>query len=147
LFRLEFAIAPVCIAGMRLSVLITAAVLSLAGAASAKVIGPAEAKSTFFGLDMGGVFQPDGSPWRECISPNGQTRYWFDGYNDIGKLTIRNDGALCFSYAKTDYKRVGCYTAEKQGNGWRFTSVEDPSAVFVAQQAVKTKACSDSPSA
>jgi hypothetical protein len=128
---------------MRLPIFIAAATFALsAGFAYAKITA-AEAKSTFFGLDMGGVYEPDGAPWRECISPDGQTHYWFDGYNDIGRLTIRADGALCFAYASREYKDTACFTAERKNKGWRFVSVSNPDVVFLAQRATKTKVCSN----
>jgi hypothetical protein len=128
---------------MRIPVLIAVAALSIAGVASAKVIGGAEARSIFFGLDMGGVYEPDGAPWRECIAPSGQTHYWYDGDNFIGKLNVRDDGALCFAYDYTDFKKFSCFTAEREGKGWRFVSVTDPAVVFLAKRATKTKVCTD----
>jgi hypothetical protein len=127
---------------MRLPMLIVAALAMTGGVAYAKITA-VEAKMTFFGLDMGGVYEPDGAPWRECIAPSGETHYWFDGYTDVGKLTVRADGALCFAYASREYKNTACFTAEKQGKGWRFVSVTDPDVVFLAKRATKTKVCSD----
>lgn len=128
---------------MRLAAFIAVAAFSLAGAASAKAIGVMEAKSIFFGLDMGGTYEPDGSLWRECIAPSGKTQYWFDGYTDTGRLSVRSDGALCFSYQATEFKRTSCFTAERKDKGWRFVSVTDPGVVFVAQRATPTKICED----
>ncbi len=128
---------------MRLAAFIAVAALSVAGAASAKAIGVVEAKSVFFGLDMGGVYEPDGTLWRECIAPSGKTQYWIDGFTDTGRLTVRPDGALCFSYESSEFKRTSCFSAERKDKGWRFVNVTDPSIVFVAQRATPTKVCED----
>jgi hypothetical protein len=130
---------------MRRSVLLAATLfLGLATPALAKALSAAEAKKVFFGLDMTGVYEADGTPWRECVKPNGETIYWYRGTVDLGRLTIRNDGALCFAYKSSDYSQVdNCYTATRQGGGYRFTHVADPTSVFVAKQAKSIKACPD----
>jgi hypothetical protein len=127
---------------MRASVLFAAS-LALAGAAPAfaAALSAAEAKRVFFGLDMSGIYEPDGSKWRECIEPAGNTSYWIDGYYDKGRLRVREDGALCFSYASRHYARESCYTAERRGAGWRFVSIDSPDAVFLATRAKSVKAC------
>lgn len=118
--------------------------LGMVSPALAKALSAAEAKKAFFGLDMTGVYEPDGTPWRECVKPSGETIYWYRGTIDFGRLTIRNDGALCFAYKSTDYAQTdNCYNATRVGGGYRFTHVSDPSSVFVAKQAKPIKACPD----
>lgn len=128
---------------MRKSLLAVAFIAAVAAAAPAlaKTISEAEAKRTFFGLDMGGVYQPDGAPWRECIEPSGKTRYWHDGVYDNGKLTISKEGYLCFSYESRNFQDQACFTAERSGKGWKFVSIEDAASVFLATRATKVKAC------
>jgi hypothetical protein len=127
---------------MRSPALLAAAlVLCAAGAAWSKPIGAAEAKRTFFGLDMSGIYQPDGEPWRECVTSQGDTIYWFGGQIDYGRLSVRDDGVLCFSYQSSDFKHQGCYTAEPDGKGWRFADVSDPTSVFLAQHTTRAKTC------
>jgi hypothetical protein len=119
-----------------------AALVAFAAPALAKGINQAEAKRVFFGLDMGGIYEPDGSPWRECIERNGATRYWAGGdMIDEGKLTVRDNGEVCFSYKSSDYRNTSCFTADRVGKGWRFTSVNDPTSVFLATQARPVKSC------
>ncbi len=128
----------------RFALLAATLVLGLATPALAKALSAAEAKKAFFGLDMTGVYEPDGTPWRECVKPSGETVYWYRGTVDLGRLAIRKDGALCFSYKSSDYSQTdNCYTAVRQGAGYRFTHVTDPSSVFVAKQAKPIKACPD----
>lgn len=134
---------------MRLPVFLAAAIIaSASGVAFAKTIGAAEAKKAFFGLDMGGVYEPDGAQWRECIDAKGVTQYWFRGALDEGRLIISDKGELCFSYLSRGYKDQSCYTAERKAKGWRFVNTVDPSIVFVATRATPTSACrGDAPSA
>jgi hypothetical protein len=118
--------------------------LALAPHALAKALTAAEANKIFFGLDMTGVFEPDGTPWRECVKANGETIYWYRGTVDFGRLTVRNDGALCFAYESSDYAQTdNCYRADKQGAGYKFTHVTDLGSVFVAKKVQSTKACPD----
>lgn len=130
---------------MRRSLLLAAGCLvAFAAPAFAKALSAAEAKKAFFGRDMTGVFEPDGAAWRECVKPDGETIYWYRGTVDYGRLTIRNDGALCFAYRSSNYSQTNnCYRAERAGQGWRFTHVSDPTSVFVARQVAPIKACPD----
>jgi hypothetical protein len=119
-----------------------AALVAFAAPALAKGINQAEAKRVFFGLDMGGIYEPDGSPWRECIERDGSTHYWAGGnVIDQGKVTVRDNGEVCFSYKSSGYRDLACFTAERRGQGWRFVSVNDPTSVFLATQARPVKSC------
>ncbi|MGE3302778.1 MAG: hypothetical protein AB7M12_06660 [Hyphomonadaceae bacterium] len=126
---------------MRAAIVAIAMLAGAGPALAAAAIQAGEAKATFFGLDMGGVYKPDGAPWRECITPAGETTYWMDGAVDKGRLSVRDDGALCFSYASSQYQRQSCYWAVREGQGWRFTNVHDPEVVFLAQRAQRVKTC------
>ncbi len=114
--------------------LIAVSIAACAGsaAAAAAAVGAAEAKRTFFGFDMQGYLAPTGEKWRECIEKSGATRYWFGGEVREGRLRVREDGALCFTYAEDGFRSEGCYAAHRsEGDNWRFVDVRDPDAVFV----------------
>jgi hypothetical protein len=111
----------------------------LAAMAAATIAGAAYAAK----LDMRGVLDGEGVPWRECIEPGGKTVYWFRGAVDRGRLTIRGDGALCFSYESRNFEDAACFFAEPiAGGNFRFTEdfPTDPS-VFVTQSVRRVKAC------
>lgn len=106
------------------------------------LMGAAEARRTFFGTDMEGVHQPSGERWRECVDPRGKTTYWFAGTIDEGRLTVRNDGALCFSYASRNFQDVGCWRIRPQGRGaFRFESVDGDGGVFVTTAMRRVAVC------
>jgi hypothetical protein len=90
-----------------------AAVVSPALAQGAHV-GAAEARRLFYGIDMQGKHEPSGDEWRECIDPDGKTVFWIGGRYDEGRLVIRRDGALCFSYASSGFRDQACCWL----NGW-----------------------------
>ena len=96
-----------------------AVVLAVAAAALSPALaqggylGPAETRRFFYGIDMQGKHQPSGDDWRECIDPDGKTAYWFNGRYDEGRLVIRRDGALCFSYASTGYREPSCWLVRR----------------------------------
>lgn len=124
-------------------VLAAMAAATIAGAAYAAKLDAAAARKQFFGVDMRGVLDGEGVPWRECIEPGGKTVYWFRGAVDRGRLTIRGDGALCFSYESRNFEDAACFFAEPiAGGNFRFTEdfPTDPS-VFVTQSVRRVKAC------
>jgi hypothetical protein len=113
-----------------------------APALAQSAIGAAEARRTFFGVDMEGVHQPSGARWRECIDPRGKTTYWFAGAIDEGRLNIRSDGALCFSYASSNFREVGCWRAKPQARGaYRFEHVNGETGAFVTTAMRRVRAC------
>jgi hypothetical protein len=115
----------------------------LAGPALAQgLMGAAEARRTFMGIDMQGVHQPSGEHWRECIDRAGRTTYWFAGSVDEGRLTIRADGALCFAYASTGFRDVGCWRIRPQaGANYRFENAAGESGVFVTTSTRRVSVC------
>lgn len=124
--------------------LLALAVAVIAGPAMAQAfLGAGEARRTFLGMDMEGVHQPSGERWRECIDPHGRTTYWYAGTVDEGRLTVRNDGVLCFSYASSQYQSNSCWRAIRQGRaGFRFESADgDGGGVFVTTGARRVSSC------
>ncbi|MDX2233735.1 MAG: hypothetical protein NW200_04485 [Hyphomonadaceae bacterium] len=122
--------------------------LALAGAtavgpaAAQGVMGAADARRTFFGIDMEGVHQPSGLRWRECIDPQGRTTYWFAETIDQGVLTVRDDGALCFAYASRGYQDKACWRIRPQGRGvYRFEHADGESGVFVTTSTRRVRVC------
>lgn len=125
------------------------AVLALAGAAAAATGRPldaADAKRTFFGVDMSGVMPRETGgdvAWRECVDPAGETVYWFAGEVDRGRLRIREDGALCFSYKSTGYAEEGCFAAYAEAKGqYRFVGLDGESTFLTKRLRKGVKACS-----
>jgi hypothetical protein len=96
--------------------------LALLALAAARPLDAPAARKAFFGIDMAGVYVEDGSSWRECVAPNGETSFWHRDVFDQGRLRIRDDGALCFTYASRGFADEGCYRAFREGQGFRFVS-------------------------
>ena len=115
--------------------------LAAVGPALAEGLSAREARGAFFGLDMTGYLSGDNTKWRECVRPSGETSYWFGGSYDQGRLRIRDDGALCFSYKSTGYAREACFHAERQGSNWKFTDENDPATIFLTTQTRRVNAC------
>lgn len=125
------------------AVLVVLALTCLAAPALAQgFMGAAEARRVFMGIDMQGIHQPSGESWRECIDGQGRTTYWFGGAVDEGRLTVRNDGALCFSYASNGYADNACWRIRPQGRGnYRFEHVDGGDGVFVTKSTRRARVC------
>jgi hypothetical protein len=119
----------------------SAILLAAVAPAVAATLSADQAKKIFFGYDMAGYLAGENTKWHECIHPDGTTTYWFAGTIDDGRLRIRDDGVLCFSYKSTNYQNEGCFTAQRNGSNWRFTDENDPSTVFVTTHTRSVKAC------
>jgi hypothetical protein len=129
---------------MRLAVVAVLALASAAASAQSAYLGPSEARRVFYGIDMRGKHQPSNQDWRECIDPDGKTSYWFQGAYDQGRLTVRGDGALCFSYASSDYERNACWKVRRlTATTYRFESADGDAGVFVATATRPAQSCPD----
>lgn len=129
---------------LRLALAVTAAALALA---AARPLDAAQANRAFFGVDMSGVMKGESRDvaWRECVDPKGETVYWFEGEVDRGRLRIREDGALCFSYASRNYGDEGCFAAYPEGRDqYRFVSLDGDSTFVTKRLRKGVKACSAS---
>lgn len=123
---------------------LAAMVLVFAGFAWAQEtrLDQAAARKVFFGIDMSGVLEGAGLVWRECITPKGETTYWFAGEVLKGRLEVRQDGALCFRYAETNYQNEACYFAYAQGRGqYRFHPADGDGGVFATATTRRVRAC------
>lgn len=96
-----------------------------AAAAQSATLNAREARQALFGVEMAGVFEGDGSSWRECIEPGGRTAYLMDGAFDEGRLTINAEGEACFSYRSSGYRAQSCFAVLREGSGFRFQSGPD----------------------
>lgn len=126
----------------RLAVLAIVAFTMAAPALAQDFMSAAEARRTFFGIDMEGVHQPSGARWRECIDRSGNSTYHFAGSIDAGRLTVRNDGALCWAYASRNWQNPACWRVRPQGRaGFRFESVNGDEGVFVTTATRRVAGC------
>ena len=101
-----------------------------------------EARRVFYGIDMQGTHQPSGAAWRECVDPDGKTSYWYGGSYDEGRLTIRQDGALCFSYLSSGYRDNACWKVKRSSaTNYRFESVDGDEGVFVTTRTQAAQSC------
>lgn len=129
---------------MRVAALAALAVffISTAAAQGAHLSAP-EARRIFFGIDMQGRHEPSNTDWRECITPDGKTTYWFLGAVDEGRMTIRRDGALCFSYASSNFSNQACWKVKRlTATTYRFESTDGDDGVFVATSTRPAQSCS-----
>lgn len=127
----------------RVPVVAILALAALAGPALAQAaMGAAEARRTFFGMDMQGVHEPTGIRWRECIDRQGKTTFWFGETIDEGRLTVRGDGALCFSYASSGFRDNACWRIHSKGGGnYSFSHVDGDRDVFVTTATRRVRQC------
>lgn len=115
---------------------------AVAAAQATGYLGASEARRVFFGIDMQGSHQPSGAAWRECVTPDGDTSYWHAGAYDEGKLTIRRDGALCFSYASSGFRDNSCWKVKRVNpTNYRFESVDGDEGVFVTTRTRAAQSC------
>lgn len=130
---------------MRAPVTAFAIIALTTAAAAAQATGylsAPEARRVFFGIDMRGTHQPSGAAWRECVTPDGKTSYWHAGAYDEGRLTIRQDGALCFSYASSGYRDSACWKVKRVNpTNYRFESVDGDEGVFLTTRTQPAQSC------
>lgn len=104
-----------------LAAILMAAGLSagVAGAQSAR-LSAEQARAELLGVRLVGVQETTGAPWEECIEPSGRTVYRFAGVVMEGRLEIEADGAACFAYADTGFRRRSCFAVLREGANYRF---------------------------
>lgn len=112
------------VAGFAALALIAGLSSSLAHAEKApsvsSVMTAEELKTELFGVAMQGVAGPLESRWSECIDPEGDTVYRFDGMEMNGRLAITSNGLACFSYAHMDYQSPVCFKVSRTAQGYTF---------------------------
>jgi hypothetical protein len=116
---------------------LAAAAMCLAAAAA---LTAAEAKKQFFGFDMRGKLTETDEPFRECIDRTGKTKFWFEGTVDEGRMTIRADGALCFTYRSRNFQDPACFAAFREGKQFRFVS-DSGATVWVTNATRRVNSC------
>lgn len=125
--------------------LLTGLIVLAATAAAAQPSGhmsAPEVRRIFFGIDMQGMHQPSGDVWRECIDPDGKTAYWLRGAFDEGRLTVRRDGSLCFSYASSGFRDEACWKARRvDATNYKFESADGEEGVFVTTRTRPAQSC------
>jgi len=124
------------------AVLAAACALGAAAAAQSATLNAREARQALFGIEMAGVYEGDGSRWRECIEPGGRTAYLMDGALDEGRLTINTEGEACFSYRSSGYRAQSCFAVLREGSGFRFQSGPDAPDFVTTEVRRGVRACS-----
>jgi hypothetical protein len=100
------------------------------------------ARQALLGVDMRGVHESSGTPFRECITPRGVTAYWFGENFDEGRVRIDDAGLVCFSYRSTNYTSEACWTAYRiAGGNLRFESARGSGEAFVTKAAPRVRTC------
>jgi hypothetical protein len=125
---------------MRRLVLAAACVAAMLTVAASPALTAAEAKKQFFGFDMRGKQIGSDQPFRECIDRTGKTKFWFEGELDEGRMTVRQDGALCFSYKSRNFQDTACFAAYREGANFRFVS-DGGGTIWVTSSARQVKQC------
>lgn len=127
-------------------VVVCAALCGSAAAAAAQsaALSAREARQALYGIEMAGVYEGDGSRWRECIEPGGRTAYLMDGAFDEGRLTINEAGEACFSYRSSGYRAQSCFAVRREGSGFRFNSGPDAPDFVTTEVRRGVRACSGS---
>jgi hypothetical protein len=123
---------------------LAALVLLVAAGASAQsaYMSAPEARRIFYGIDMQGRHEPSKETWRECITPDGKTSYWFRGAVDEGRLVLKREGELCFSYASSGYRSESCWRARRlTASTYRFESTNPDDGVFITTATRPAQSC------
>jgi hypothetical protein len=131
---------------MRKQIWIAAAFgLAISGAAFAQNAGAltaADVRKAIFGVDLRGFHESSGEQFRECVSPNGTTSYWFLGEFMEGRVSVRDDGAVCFAYRESNFQDQACWWSYRvRGNNFRFESVSGSGEAFVTTAAPRVRVC------
>lgn len=116
--------------------------LAAAAGAQSAVLNAREARQALFGIEMAGVYEGDGSPWRECIEPGGRTAYLMGGAFDEGRLTINETGEACFAYRSSGYRAQSCFAVRREGSGFRFQSAPEAPDFVTTEVRRGVRACS-----
>jgi hypothetical protein len=93
-----------------------------------------EARGRLYGVDMSGFSPSFSMSWRECIEPDGETLYETPMGQQKGRMTVSDEGVVCFAYEDTQYRDQSCYTVTIGKNGLVFHG--DLGGVFVATSIV-----------
>jgi hypothetical protein len=103
-------------------------------------LSAAALRAEVFGVRLSGVTMSSGLPWSECISPQGETLYRFDGQVSVGQAWVTGDDQLCFRYGAD--QPPACFRATRNGSGLIFWGGQD--GVFIANRIERSvTACND----
>lgn len=90
-----------------------------------------EITSELFGVSMAGVAGVSDDPWSECIEPDGDTVYNYAGVQRIGKMSVREDGMVCFRYDDENGVSSNCFMVSRiAGDGYVFSADVDGGSLF-----------------
>jgi hypothetical protein len=125
-------------------VLLLAGVVGLHTAARAEErerLSQKAAQKVLLGFDLSGTVAPSGTPWRECIAPDGQTVFQHAGRTEVGRVQIGADNRVCFSYASQSYARQHCFFAERVNGQLRLSEADGGPTLYRVQRATAVSAC------
>lgn len=75
-------------------------------------------KEEIFGVHLEGVAGISDLPWTECIEPDGDTIYSYQGKTLTGKMRINEEYDLvCFDYEGRGQSPLNCFSVMRDGKG------------------------------
>jgi hypothetical protein len=116
--------------------------LALAGAtfAQSAFLDGAAARRVLYNSEMRG--EVVGAPFSECINAHGETFYRVQGQpTDAGRITVNDDGLICYSYVSTDYSEQACWRLRREGRGYTIVSEDGGLEVSVTIRPRRAGAC------
>jgi hypothetical protein len=95
-------------------------------------------RKELFGVRLTGIVVQTGTPWSECIEPNGRTLYRIEGGAREGRLTITDEAQACFTYPETG---KSCFRGQRSPRGYLFYSVGGGATFSVTKVERGVKEC------
>lgn len=89
-------------------------------------------KNALFGKEISGTIAETGQSWRECIDPDGNTRFTLGNRTINGRLRVDASNQACFAYESSRYRDWVCWDGAKSGAHIVFS--RDGSVTFRVEQ-------------
>lgn len=86
------------------------------------VLSSEELENEMYGVELSGVAGISDLPWTECIEPDGDTVYTYQGVQLVGKMKVRPGGLACFDYGQRTNATQNCFSVMRNGeDGYVFS--------------------------
>lgn len=136
---------------MRAAIIALAFLAVPAGSATAQsiqgVLTANELKKEMYGVKMEGVAGISDLPWTECIEPDGDTVYSYQGVQLVGHFSVGDDGLACFNYGEQGATSRNCFSVYREGSdGYVFSGGARNGGQFKTTSVTRNvKACPKGP--
>jgi hypothetical protein len=108
------------VATLTAGTLVNAAWAQLSRSATEPLAEP-EVSAGLLGVELEGFSPTYRMRWRECIEPNGRTKYHTPEGVQNGRLRVTPGGMACFAYEDTGFKTESCFNVRRSGDQYVFS--------------------------